>query len=48
MILYLTGLNSVDPEQTEAARLDGAKGHADALACHSCRNYAPRPSLPLL
>lgn len=26
MILYLTGLNSVDPEQVEAARLDGAKG----------------------
>tara|TARA_B100000767_G_scaffold1064_1_gene1048 strand:+ start:811 stop:1962 length:1152 start_codon:yes stop_codon:yes gene_type:complete len=26
MILYLTGLNSVDPEQIEAARLDGAKG----------------------
>lgn len=25
MILYLTGLNSVDPEQIEAARLDGAK-----------------------
>ncbi|MBB5722223.1 multiple sugar transport system permease protein [Loktanella ponticola] len=27
MILYLTGLNSVDPEQVEAARLDGAKGY---------------------
>ncbi len=27
MILYLTGLNSIDPEQVEAARLDGAKGH---------------------
>ncbi len=26
MILYLTGLNNVDPEQIEAARLDGAKG----------------------
>jgi len=26
MILYLTGLNSVDPEQVEAARLDGARG----------------------
>jgi multiple sugar transport system permease protein len=26
MILYLTGLNALDPEQTEAARLDGAKG----------------------
>ncbi len=26
MILYLTGLNSVDPEQIEAARLDGARG----------------------
>ena len=26
MILYLTGLNSIDPEQVEAARLDGAKG----------------------
>ena len=26
MILYLTGLNSVDPEQVEAERLDGAKG----------------------
>ncbi len=26
MILYLTGLNSVDPEQIEAARLDNAKG----------------------
>ncbi|MEO0357033.1 MAG: sugar ABC transporter permease, partial [Pseudomonadota bacterium] len=26
MILYLTGLNSVDPEQIEAGRLDGAKG----------------------
>ncbi|WP_370227780.1 carbohydrate ABC transporter permease [Cognatishimia sp.] len=27
MILYLTGLNAVDPEQIEAARLDGAKGY---------------------
>ncbi|MDE1132317.1 MAG: sugar ABC transporter permease [Ascidiaceihabitans sp.] len=27
MILYLTGLNAVDPEQVEAARLDGAKGY---------------------
>jgi multiple sugar transport system permease protein len=27
MILYLTGLNAVDPDQVEAARLDGAKGH---------------------
>ena len=27
MILYLTGLNAVDPEQVEAARLDGASGH---------------------
>ena len=27
MILSLTGLNAVDPEQVEAARLDGAKGH---------------------
>ncbi|EDQ34903.2 ABC-type sugar transport system, permease component [Hoeflea phototrophica DFL-43] len=26
MILYLTGLNSVNPEMVEAARLDGAKG----------------------
>lgn len=26
MILYLTGLNAVDPEQIEAARLDSAKG----------------------
>ncbi len=26
MILYLTGLNAVDPEQVDAARLDGAKG----------------------
>ena len=26
MILYLTGLNAVDHEQVEAARLDGAKG----------------------
>lgn len=26
MILYLTGLNNVAPEQIEAARLDGAKG----------------------
>lgn len=26
MILYLTGLNNLDPEQIEAARLDGAKG----------------------
>ncbi len=26
MILYLTGLNSVNPEMIEAARLDGAKG----------------------
>jgi multiple sugar transport system permease protein len=42
MILYLTGLNSVDPEQIEAARLDGAKGlrmlwHvilAPAAPCH--------------
>lgn len=25
MILYLTGLNAVDPQQVEAARLDGAK-----------------------
>lgn len=28
MILYLTGLNAVDPEQIEAGRLDGAKGLA--------------------
>ncbi len=27
MILYLTGLNAVDPEQIEAGRLDGAKGY---------------------
>lgn len=27
MILYLTGLNAVDPEQIEAARLDGARGY---------------------
>ncbi|MAI17498.1 MAG: ABC transporter permease [Marinovum sp.] len=27
MILYLTGLNALDPEQVEAARIDGAKGH---------------------
>jgi multiple sugar transport system permease protein len=26
MILYLTGLNNVDPDQIEAGRLDGAKG----------------------
>lgn len=26
MILFLTGLNAIDPEQVEAARLDGAKG----------------------
>jgi multiple sugar transport system permease protein len=26
MILYLTGLNTVDADQVEAARLDGAKG----------------------
>lgn len=26
MILYLTGLNAIDPEQIEAARLDNAKG----------------------
>lgn len=26
MILYLTGLNNVDPEQVEAARIDGAAG----------------------
>ena len=26
MILYLTGLNAVDPEQSEAGRLDNAKG----------------------
>jgi multiple sugar transport system permease protein len=26
MILYLTGLNAVNPEQIEAGRLDGAKG----------------------
>jgi multiple sugar transport system permease protein len=26
MILYLTGLNNVAPDQVEAARLDGAKG----------------------
>jgi multiple sugar transport system permease protein len=26
MILYLTGLNSVNPEQIEAARIEGAKG----------------------
>ncbi|WP_299821014.1 sugar ABC transporter permease [uncultured Jannaschia sp.] len=26
MILFLTGLNAVDPEQVEAARLDGARG----------------------
>ena len=34
MILYLTGLNAVDPEQVEAARLDGAKG-SGTLSCHS-------------
>ncbi|MEO1680493.1 MAG: sugar ABC transporter permease [Pseudomonadota bacterium] len=28
MILYLTGLNNVSPDQVEAARLDGAKGMA--------------------
>ena len=28
MILYLTGLNNVSPEQVEAGRLDGAKGFA--------------------
>ncbi|MEP0941950.1 MAG: sugar ABC transporter permease, partial [Rhizobiaceae bacterium] len=26
MILYLTGLNNVSPDQVEAGRLDGAKG----------------------
>lgn len=26
MILYLTGLNSLDPEQIEAAKMDGARG----------------------
>ncbi|WP_435997551.1 carbohydrate ABC transporter permease [Rhizobium sp. LjRoot30] len=26
MILYLTGLNTINPEQVEAARMDGAKG----------------------
>ncbi|MEM9206940.1 MAG: sugar ABC transporter permease, partial [Pseudomonadota bacterium] len=26
MILYLTGLNAISPDQIEAARLDGAKG----------------------
>ncbi len=26
MILYLTGLNNISPEQVEAARLDGARG----------------------
>ena len=26
MILYLTGLNSVDPEQIEAGRIDNARG----------------------
>lgn len=26
MILYLTGLNNINPEQAEAARMDGAKG----------------------
>ena len=26
MILYLTGLNNINPEQIEAARIDGAKG----------------------
>ncbi|KQQ35383.1 ABC transporter permease [Rhizobium sp. Leaf306] len=26
MILYLTGLNNINPEQVEAARMDGAKG----------------------
>ena len=26
MILYLTGLNAIDPEQIEAGRLDNAKG----------------------
>nr|WP_274706853.1 sugar ABC transporter permease [Allorhizobium sonneratiae] len=28
MILYLTGLNNINPEQVEAARMDGAKGWA--------------------
>ncbi len=26
MILYLTGLNAISPDQIEAGRLDGAKG----------------------
>ena len=28
MILYLTGLNNINPEQVEAARMDNAKGFA--------------------
>ena len=34
MILYLTGLNSVDPEQVEAGRLDGAKGFRTVSYTH--------------
>jgi multiple sugar transport system permease protein len=40
MILYLTGLNAVDPEQIEAARLDGAKGLEDALVHHPAATEA--------
>ena len=41
MILYLTGLNAVDPEQIEAGRLDGAKGFSDVVAHHPAAT-APR------
>jgi ABC-type sugar transport system permease subunit len=41
MILYLTGLNNVSPDQIEAARLDGAKGWKDALVHHPA---ATRPA----
>ena len=56
MIIYLAGLTAIEPEQIEAARLDGAKGleitqssyTTSALACHvycSCRHNDRRITL---
>jgi multiple sugar transport system permease protein len=42
MILYLTGLNAVDPEQIEAGRLDGAKGWRMLVVHHPAA--APKPA----
>ena len=38
MILYITGLSSVDIQIIEAGRIDGAKGWGMFWACPCCRN----------